>query len=165
MIRNFEKNDFPILLETLKIVEKKENCRTQDMIKNLSINEIQRLCRMHRPISPNKSIFKLLVIYVYNVQIKQLLMSSSYSIVFWSQDAKTYTSLFHLRFQFSKELIFGTKSNFRINSFIFATRLVRPQLRWRQTLQKSNVQKPLRIATRSIFRENIFYIFEKLNNN
>ena len=35
---------------------------------------------------------------------------------------------------------------------------------WRQTLKKSNVQKPLCIATRRIFRENIFYIFEKLNN-
>ena len=34
----------------------------------------------------------------------------------------------------------------------------------RQTLQKSNIQKPLRIATKHIFRENIFYIFEKLSN-
>ena len=57
---------------------------------------------------------------------------------------------------------FCQKLSYLLLSFILSITLF--QINLRQTLYKSNVQKQLRIATGRIFRENIFYIFEKLNN-
>ena len=90
---------------------------------------------------------------IINYDIIKLLMLSSQSREFNNQ----FCAIYCCSYIFVKVFVRWKPQASAIFKFFSSVKLSSKKLS--QTLQKSNVQKPLRIPTRLIFRENIFFYF------